>query len=86
VTPLLTFEHDHLEGQVLYLESQRRLQLWYRIIMSNGQPFGEWDFGHAKTLPEGMRPIDGALAMVEFVKGDLDHAAYNHLLPTQEDS
>lgn len=75
------FDIDGGEAQVVYLESQQRLQLWYRMTAWKGRDPMPWDFGHAKSLPEGMRPIDGALYMAKWVRGELDREEYNKLLP-----
>jgi len=77
-TMRLLLEFKNAEGwryQVMHLESQGRVQIWYK------QPGYGWELGHGRDVPMGGKPIDVAKAMQRFVFGELNHNEYQDLLP-----
>ncbi|ASZ75508.1 hypothetical protein KIW74_gp20 [Mycobacterium phage Kimona] len=71
----MEFVFGGMRFQCLHLPTQNRVQLWLRHHTQ------QWEFGHAKPVPEGMDPATVANIMRQFIVGEIDHAEYNRILP-----
>lgn len=70
------FTHDGTRYNVVYLQGQNRVQLWFQP-----EAGGVWEFGHGKYVPPGMTVGQVAHAMRRFITGAIDRDTYNAQIP-----
>ena len=71
------FEHEGFGYQMAHLETEFRVQLWFKFPGDTG-----WELGHGEDIPFGETASYVAATMRAFIVGELDHDEYNRLLPS----